>query len=218
MRPSQQQLIAEAPAGRLRLPESVPAREKRILYPEQCRRLVYELDQPYSSIITLAVLTGLRKGEIEALRWVDIRPGEIIVDEAVYRGQLGSPKTTRSRRGIAVGEQVQQSLTEWHKQAKFTDPDDFIFTIRTNSPIDLHNAAARHIKPTCRKLGLPEVSWHDLRHTYTTWGRRAGVQPETMRDQLGHSSVQITLDVYSHVQDRADAAARIEQYAAQGEA
>ncbi len=88
-----------------------------------------------------------------------------------------------------------------------------MFGIRTNTPIDLHNAVARHVKPACKTLGLPAVSWHDLRHTYTTWGRLAGMKAETMRDQLGHSSVLMTLDVYSHAQDRSGEAAMIEQYA-----
>ena len=201
-------------AGRLRFSKPVPVRAKRILTPDQFWLLVPNLCQPYSTIVTGAVLSGLRKGEIEALRWIDLGSGEILVDEAVYRGQLSSPKTARSERTVAVGPLVEQSLKEWRKEAKFTNPDDFVFGVRTNSPIDLHNAVVRLIKPACRKLGLPEVSWHDLRHTYTTWGRRAGVDPESMRDQLGHSSVQITLDVYSHAQDRAEAAARIERYAA----
>ena len=77
----------------------------------------------------------------------------------------------------------------------------------------MHSALARHIKPTASRLGLPAVSWHDLRHTFTTWGRRAGIKAETMRDQLGHSSVLMTLDVYSHADDRAGEAATIERYA-----
>ena len=77
----------------------------------------------------------------------------------------------------------------------------------------MHNAVARHIKPTAARLGLSTVSWHDLRHTFTTWGRRAGIKAETMRDQFGHSSVLMTLDVYSHADDRASEAAMIERYA-----
>ena len=97
--------------------------------------------------------------------------------------------------------------------ARFKGPDDFMFAIRTNTPIDLHTAVPRHIKPAALRIGIPAVSWHDLRHTYTTWGRRAGIKAETMRDQLGHSSVLMTLDVYSHAQDRANEAEMIERYA-----
>ena len=60
------------------------------------------------------------------------------------------------------------------------------------------------------------MSWHDLRHTYTTWGRKAGVSPEAMRDLLGHESVKTTLDIYSHLDDQDAAAMAIEDYALGG--
>jgi integrase len=143
----------------------------------------------------------------------NLKPGALAIDEAVYRGKLGSPKTPKSTREVSIGPIAQQAIEEWSKHARFKGPDDFMFGIRTNSPIDLHNAVARFVKPACKTLGLPAVSWHDLRHTYTTWGRLAGMKAETMRDQLGHSSVVMTLDVYSHAQDRSGEAAMIEQWA-----
>ena len=199
--------------GKLVLPERAPVRQKVILWPAVFRQLVMALPQPYSTVLMLAVLSGLRKGELEALRRRDLRPRKVTVDAAVYRGHLDSPKTPKSRRSVSIGPTTRKALEEWCSVAKFKGADDFLFAIRTNTPIDLHNAVARHIKPMCRKLGIPEVSWHDLRHTYTTWGRRAGVKAEAMRDQLGHSSVLMTLDVYSHTEDRESEAALIERYA-----
>jgi integrase len=200
--------------GRLRLPPRDPARPKRVIWPAEFHQLVLALEQPYSTLVILAVLAGLRRGELAALRWQDnLTPGTLVVDEAIYRGRLGSPKTAKSRREVSIGPMAQQAINAWRERAKFTGPSDFMFGIRTNTPIDLHNAAGRHIKPACKRLGLPAVSWHDLRHTYTTWGRLAGMKAETMRDQLGHASVLMTLDVYSHAQDRAGEAALIEQYA-----
>lgn len=199
--------------GRLRLPEAIQVRVKRVLRPNDFQKLLMVLAQPYRTLVLLAVLSGLRKGELAALRWEDLQPGHVIVDEAVYRGDLGTPKTRKSRRPASIGPITEAALKEWRQMAEFTGPKDFVFAIRTNTPIDLHNAVARHIKPACVKLGIPEVSWHDLRHTYTTWGRKAGIQAESMRDQLGHASVLMTLDVYSHVDNRDAMAARIEQYA-----
>ena len=201
-------------AGRLRLPKVRPSRAKFILEPQGLRDLLDALKQPHSTIVSLAVLGGLRKGEIEGLRWNDVRPGKLIVDEAVYERVIGTPKTDASHREVKVGPLVESLLAAWKLAAPFTGEEDFVFALRTPTPIDLHNVIARHVKPVCERLGLPRIGWHDLRHTYTTWGRRAGVAPEAMRDQLGHSSVQITLDVYSHIDDGAATAARIEQYAA----
>jgi integrase len=203
-------------AGRLRLPRKRRIRDKLVLTPANLQALVMLLAQPYSVIVTLAVLSGLRKGEIEALRWKDIHDGFVTVDEAAYRGTLDSPKTPKSNRTVSIGPVVQQAIKDWRKAAKFTGPDDFVFAIRKNAPVDLRHAVARHVKPACRRLGLSNTSFHSLRHTYTTWGRRAGVAAEAMRDQLGHSSVLMTLDVYSHVDERDSIAKAIEKYASGG--
>ena len=140
--------------GKLRLPERVAVRKKQIPKPEEFQNLVMALKQPYGPIVMLAALSGLRKGEIEALRWNDVEAGYVEVDEAVYKRLLGSPKTRKSCRRVAIGPAVQKVLENWRKQAKFTKPEDFVFAMRTNSPIDLKNAVARHVKPACIKLGM----------------------------------------------------------------
>jgi integrase len=76
--------------GKLRLPPRELARPRRVLSPVEFQRLLIALRQPYGTIVLLAVLSGLRRGELAALRWGDIRRGEIVIDEAVYNGQLGS--------------------------------------------------------------------------------------------------------------------------------
>ena len=203
--------------GRLRLPPREFVRPRVILAPAEFHKLLLALQQPYSTIVTVAVLGGLRRGELSALRWhADPDAGRLRVDEASYNGKLGSPKTPKSKREVSIGPIAQAAIDEWRKQATFTGTNDFMFAIRTNSPIDLHTAVARHLKPAARRAGVPVVSWHDLRHTYTTWGRLAGIKPETMRDQLGHSSVLMTLDVYSHAQDRRAEAVMIERFACPG--
>ena len=215
-------------AGRFRLMERVAKRPRVLLWPKQFWAFAAHLKQPYRTIVILAVLGGLRRGELACLRWSDNpEAGKLVVDEAVYWGnadeennlpywRLGTPKTAKSCREVSIGEIAQKALDEWKPAAMFRGKDDFMFAIRTNNPIDLHTAAARHLKPAAKAEGLPSVSWHDLRHTYTTWGRLAGMQPEIMRDQLGHSSVLITLDTYSHVnqtEERASAVAMIDKYA-----
>lgn len=206
--------IARNPArGRLRLPPKVRARRRVILTPNQIGHLVKELPQPYNVVVLLMVLTGLRAGEVAALRWDDIGQDTVTVDEAVYRGTLGTPKSLYSAEEVCIGPSVRQAIEEWRKGAEFTAERDFVFAVRTNSPIDLHNAMARHVRPGCRRLGLPPVSWHDLRHTYATWGRRAGIQPEAMRQLMRHADITTTLGIYSHIgEERALEAAKIEAF------
>jgi len=203
--------------GKLRLPPRELARPRIILTPAQFHKLASALRQPYCTLVTLAVLAGLRRGELAALRWRDnSEVGRLIVDEAVYNGKLDTPKTPKSNREVSIGPIAQAAIDKWRKRANFTGADDFMFAIRTNSPIDLHTAVARHIKRAAVGIGVPVISWHDLRRTYTTWGRLAGVKAETMRDQLGHSSVMMTLDVYSQAQDRRSEAILIERFACAG--
>ncbi|MBI3683760.1 MAG: site-specific integrase, partial [Acidobacteria bacterium] len=217
-------------AGRLRLPARKRKRPLIVLWPDQFWKLAGYLRQPYRTIVVLAVLAGLRRGELAALRNRDNPdPGKVLVDEAVYWGnadkennlpywRVDDPKTETSRREVAIGKVAQQAIDDWRARAKFTSPNDYMFAIRANTPIDLHTAVKRHLKPAAAKAGVPVVSWHDLRHTYATWGRLAGMKPEIMRDQLGHSSVLMTLDVYSHVnqaEERTGAVAMIENYATQ---
>ena len=76
---------ANPAAGRLRLPKRCPKRVKNILAPDHFQSLVFVLPRPYSTVFVLAVLGGLRKGEMEALRWLDFSGRKVVVDEAVYR-------------------------------------------------------------------------------------------------------------------------------------
>jgi integrase len=224
-------------AGRLRLPERIAARPKVVLWPDQFWAFANRLPQPFRTIVILAVLGGLRRGELAALRWNDNpEPGKIVVDEACYWGKadkergllswrISTPKTAKSKREVTIGPRAQQAIDEWRAakwqssgkpMAKFTGPNDYMFATRTNTPIDLHTAVERHLKSAAMVAGVPAVSWHDLRHTYTTWGRLVGMKPEIMRDQLGHSSVLMTLDTHSHVnqpKERAGEVAMIEQFA-----
>jgi integrase len=111
--------------GRLRLPERVAKRPKVILWPEQFRALISHLRQPYRAIVTLAVLGGLRRGELAVLRWNDnLEPGKVVIDEACYWGKadkrkglkswrISTPKTRKSRREVAIGSVAQQAISEW---------------------------------------------------------------------------------------------------------
>jgi integrase len=198
-------------AGRMRLPGRAP-RVKRIPTPDEFRTLVQGLPQPYRAIVCLAGLGGLRRGELAALRWDDFQGRKVVVDEAVYRGSLDTPKSLASKRTVTIPSIAVDLVEDWRSQCRFQGQRDFAFSIRTNSPIDLNRVIERTIKPIAEGLGLPRFSWHDFRHAYTTWGRSAGVEVEIMRDQVGHASVLMTQDVYSHLDDREGAADKIGRY------
>src|SRR5690606_7901526 len=131
---------ANPAAGRFRLPARAPVRERRYPTPEEFRRLVGTLPHPDRAIVALAGLSELRRGELAALRWNDLGDDSVRVDEGVYRGIVGTPKTPRSRRVVKIPAKAVELIEAWRQECKFTQPGDFMFSIRTNSPIDLNRA------------------------------------------------------------------------------
>jgi integrase len=111
--------------------------------------------------------SGLRIGEVLALRWrnVDFERSLIHVREAVYEGNLSSPKSRSSIRDIPIGPTLQQSLLECRKDAL---ADAFVFASRNGTPLDSHNLLGRVLKPAWKRAGLPSISWHSLWHTHAT--------------------------------------------------
>lgn len=201
--------------GKLKLPPRIRKRPPRIHKPTQVRMLVTALPEPHATVVLVAVFAGLRKGELEALRRNDLVEEGLVVDEAIYQRQLGPPKTPKSNGVVPLGPRTRRAIENWLAISKFKDPDDFMFATKAGKPIDLHNSIRRVVKPCCRRLGIPEASWHDLRYTFTTWGRQnaADIPAEVMRDLLRHTDVKMTLDVYSQISNGSEAIVRIEEYA-----
>jgi len=172
----------------------------------------------------LLVATGLRRGEALGLRWADVAldATTLRVTRQLVRGPgglaWGSPKTAKGRRLIALDATTLAELRR-HRARQAEErlawgPDyrdgDLVFSRENGSPLDpdsVTGAFERHV----RRLGLPRLTLHGLRHTHATLGLSAGVHVKVMSERLGHSTVAMTLDVYSHVIPamQADAADRI---------
>jgi len=129
------------PASSVKLPEKQPVREKHILPPGQIASLVEMLKEPVSTMVLLGVLTGLRIGEILALTWthVDFSAGEIKVEQAYYRGLLGTPKTKRSRRTVPLPQSLALALMRLKTNARTANGEDnLVFQTRNvELPVDL---------------------------------------------------------------------------------
>src|SRR5713101_6817097 len=102
--------VQENPTTGIRLPAQIVQREHTALTPEQVRKLTADLEEPYKSMVLIAVLTGLRRGELFALRWgvVDFERKLISVRESVYEGHFNTPKTRSSVRKIPMGEGLEE--------------------------------------------------------------------------------------------------------------
>ena len=85
-----------------------------------------------------------------------------------------------------------------HKESQAWE-SELIFPSQNNTPLNERNITTRHFKPLLKKVGLPDIRLYDLRHTHATLLLKAGVHVKIVSERLGHSSIQITLDTYSHV-------------------
>ena len=190
---------ASNPARGVSLPEKKPVREKYVLNAGQILDLLALLKDPVCTMVLLGILTGMRVGEILGLRWrdVDFRSGQIRIEQACYRGLLGSPKTKGSRRTLPLPRALVSSLIRIYEHAPTTGEDDLVFQTRNGTPLNDTNLLHRHLKPAGWEIGMPSLSWHTLRRTHATLLQTAGASLRDTQAQLGHSRMSTTLEVYT---------------------
>lgn len=176
--------------------------------------------EPDSALFTLAIVTGMRRGELLALRWsdVDLEGGWLTVRRSLVRVAGGmreeQTKTGRGRRLDLTAGQV--AMLRTHRQAQLTarlaagpawQDQGFVFAqepsaFPTNLPGGRPYSAslvANRWRALLARHGLPYLRPHDLRHLNATLLLEAGVHPRVVQERLGHANVSVTLDVYSHV-------------------
>jgi integrase len=154
-------------------------------------------------IYVLAVTCGFRIGEVLGIHYedIDLANSSINVRHATQTliGQgivITTPKTERSRRLVTVPASAMQILKDYLDYSKVSQ--GLIFTTRSGKPVSSRNIV-HHFKASLREAGLPEIRFHDLRHTSATLLLSAGVHPKIVQERLGHSQISLTLDTYSHV-------------------
>ena len=141
----------------IRLGDRAPAKEQAYLLPEQLSPLLNSLPEPCRTLVVITVLTGLRIGELLALRWkhLDFVHDVIHVRETVHEGRFGSPKTKSSRRDVPMSQPVREALMAQRSEQTGADAERLVFVSRNGTPLNPKNLLRRVLQPTCRKLGLP---------------------------------------------------------------
>ena len=200
-------LIPNNPVRKTRFPRRGPAKQRAVIAPEKVRDFMDALPEPSRSVAWLLVLTGLRIGELLAVRWrnVDLEHGTLRVTESVYAGHFDVPKTQRSQPTVPLAAKAIQILAA--RKPAVMNPEALVFATRTGTPFGRHNLTNKQLKPTCKKSG---VSWHWLRHANATLLDAVGTPLGTVQALLGHSSSEITREVYLH-SIPADARAAVEK-------
>ncbi len=160
----------------------------------------------------LAVTTGMRNGELLALQWrdVDLEARTLRVRRSVFGGVVNSPKTAAGNRTIRLTGMAEAALKEHRLATAKRQISEWMFPSRAGTPLSVHNVYQRAWKPLLLRAELPPTTrMHDLRHTCATLLLSRGVPVKVVSEMLGHASVSITLDTYSHVlPDMQESAAR----------
>ncbi len=178
------------------------------------------------NLIVLAVFTGMRLGELLALRWddVDLDQGRIFVRRAAhYTGEVGiyeaDPKTEKSRRQIILPPTAVRALKQQKEavdrakklQPELYEDNDLVFPTIDGKMQNPKNVSHR-FSALAKKAGFPGLTFHGLRHTHASLLLAEGVHPKVVQERLGHSTISITLDTYSHTVPtlQEEAAAKLE--------
>ena len=192
--------LDQNPAHGIRLRGTGGKAERRYYGPAEIQKLLPQLSEPCRTVVTLAVQTGLRIGEILALRWkrVDMLHGTIEVSETFSDGHFGSPKTRSSRRVIPVSDSLLETLKAHRSRSVRTESEDLVFTTPKGTPLSSKNLYNRELAPACDRIKTPRVSWHSFRHTHATLLAEVGESMKTAQALLGHSDLETTLNIYAH--------------------
>ncbi len=191
-------------------PPKLQRNEIRPLDQEQTRRLLRAAEgERLEALYVLAVHSGMRPGELLALRWQDVsfEAARLQINRALSDGEFTPPKRARSRRSIdltagsiaALKAHRKRQLEEMIRKAGLWQDHGLVFPSNIGTPLS-HRNVVRSFKAVLRRTDLPSsVRLYDLRHTCATLLLARNVHPKYVQELLGHASIAQTLDTYSHV-------------------
>lgn len=183
---------------------------------EEAARLLQtakELRPERYPLFLTALRTGMRLGELLALEWDDVQFGAseedsnryILVRHNFTHGQFTNPKSRKERR-VDLNRELRQVLTELRDRRMLAAMQHgkenirrLVFPSQTGGPLDSRNVYHRDFLPCLKAAGLRRVTWHSLRHSFASHLIRSGASLAYVKEQMGHSSIQVTVDIYGHL-------------------
>jgi len=187
-------------------------KEMRTWTKEQLKAFLESVaDERLSPLWHTIAMTGMRRGEAIGLRWsdVDLENGRLSVRRALIPSGrkviVSEPKTIKGRRVIAIDPgtvevlkaQAARQLDEQREWDEAWVETGLVFTHESGEALD-PESVSRYWRQAVKKAMLPTIRLHDLRHTHATLALQAGIHPKVVSERLGHATISITLDTYSH--------------------
>ena len=188
--------------------------EMKVWTPEQADAfLIATRKHPVHALYMLALTTGMRQGELLGLKWadVDLSASTLAVRRSLQRQRVAGlvfeePKTARSRRSIRLSQRAIDALRAHHDRQTFDrrvagsewKSLDLVFCHATGEPLD-PSYQTTIFKKAVEAADVPAIRFHDMRHTAATVLLSAGVHVKLVSEMLGHATIVLTLDTYSHL-------------------
>lgn len=194
-------VTGENPVKRVAKPRTPDAdADIRFLEPEEVEALLGgvpadDLGRVERVMYLTAAMTGMRQGELLALRWLDVdwAASRVRIRRNFVRGEFGTPKSKRSTRSVPLANRVGGELDRLYTDSPWKADDNLVFAHpATGKPID-RSRLLKRFKAALRRAGVREVRFHDLRHTFGTRMAAAGVPMRVLQEWMGHRDFKTTL-------------------------
>jgi integrase len=189
--------INRSPALLLFTPRECPRPTARIMKIEEVRQVFSVLDVREQLIARLAILAGMRPGEIFALKWARLEAQYADIRQRVYRGDIDTPKSSYSVRWAALSDGLLSAVAEWKSLSLDPSPDAWAFpSEKLTTPLRKDNCWRRHFGPQLKAIGLGWVNFQVMRRTHSCLLKELDVDPQVRAEQMGHT-VDVNENVYT---------------------
>ena len=206
-------VLPRNPAVILFTPRTCKRPERRSLTIEEVKKVFNALTELRERLIVkLAILAGMRPGEIFGLRRGRFGECFASIHQRVYRGIIDTPKTEKSTRTAALSSGLRRDLESWLRSSPDTGSEGWLFPSETlATPLARDNVMYRNIRPVLKKAGFGWVDFHVMRRTHSSLMRELGVDPKIVADQQGHT-LDVNLNVYTEtsIESRIEAVEKLE--------
>jgi integrase len=191
--------IRTNPAEQLFTPRQCPRPNTKVMTIEEVKKVFAVLKPREQLIARLAILAGMRPGEIFALKWGRLEGDYADIRQRVYRGEVDTPKSFHSVRWAALSDGLIESVDQWRAMSLDTSVEAWVFPSEKGStPLSRDNCWRRNFKPCLDAAGLRWINFQVMRKTHSCLLAELDVDPKVRADQMGH-----TVDVNENVYTRA---------------